>query len=156
MAIKIDLTPLLPLDPLTEPSSISQNWKSWKVGLKTYVLGHSEYNRGHAEKRTITLTGWTSHTRNLWLIHGDWRELCNGDDKARWILLNEEECRLSIPIGCPESRWNSQLVCYPIEKTSSSLRIFRPRERVKVRHHPELPLKTSVKVCPLRRSPHTE
>ena len=38
MAIKIDLTPLLPLDPLTEPSSISQNWKSWKVGLKTYLV----------------------------------------------------------------------------------------------------------------------
>ena len=38
MAIKIDLTPLLPLDPLTEPSPISQNWKSWKVGLKTYLV----------------------------------------------------------------------------------------------------------------------
>ena len=38
MAIKVDLTPFLPLYPLTEPSSISQNWKSWKVGLETYLV----------------------------------------------------------------------------------------------------------------------
>ena len=38
MAINIDLTPLLPSDPLTEPSSISQNWRSWKVGLETYLV----------------------------------------------------------------------------------------------------------------------
>ena len=38
MAINIDLTPLLPSDPLTEPSSISQSWRSWKVGLETYLV----------------------------------------------------------------------------------------------------------------------
>ena len=33
---------------------------------------------------------------------------------------------------------------------------FSNLERELVRHHPELPLKTSAKVCPLRRSPHAE
>ena len=63
IATKIDLTPLPPFDPLTEPNSISQRWKSWKH-LRD-VLGRSEYNRGQAEESPITIPGWASHARNL-------------------------------------------------------------------------------------------
>ena len=42
MAIKIDLTPFLPLYPLTEPSSISQNWKSWKAETHLVALNTTE------------------------------------------------------------------------------------------------------------------
>ena len=38
MATKIDLTPLPPFDPLTEPSSISQRWKMWKRRFETYLV----------------------------------------------------------------------------------------------------------------------
>ena len=38
MATKINLTPLPPFDPLTEPSSISQCWKSWKHWFETYLV----------------------------------------------------------------------------------------------------------------------
>lgn len=38
MATKINLTSLLPFDPLTEPSSISQRWKSWKHRFETYLV----------------------------------------------------------------------------------------------------------------------
>ena len=37
MASKIDLAPLPQLDPLSEPSSLSQHWKSWKKRFQTYV-----------------------------------------------------------------------------------------------------------------------
>ena len=37
MASKIDLTPLPQFDPLGEPSSLSQHWKSWTKRFQTYV-----------------------------------------------------------------------------------------------------------------------
>ena len=37
MAAKLDLAPLPPFDPLHEPSSLSQRWKSWTKRFKTYV-----------------------------------------------------------------------------------------------------------------------
>ena len=38
MATKIVLTPLPSLNPLTEPSSISQHWKLWKRQFQTYLV----------------------------------------------------------------------------------------------------------------------
>ena len=37
MASKIDLAPLPPFDPVSEPSSISQRWKSWTKRFQTYI-----------------------------------------------------------------------------------------------------------------------
>ena len=37
MASKIDLAPLPQFDPLSEPSSLSQRWKSWTKRFQTYV-----------------------------------------------------------------------------------------------------------------------
>ena len=37
MAAKLDLAPLPPFDPLHEPSSLSQRWKSWTKRFQTYV-----------------------------------------------------------------------------------------------------------------------
>ena len=37
MAAKLDLAPLPPFDPLNDPSSLSQRWKSWTKRFKTYV-----------------------------------------------------------------------------------------------------------------------
>ena len=37
MALKIDLAPLAQFDPLWEPSSVSQRWKSWTKWFQTYV-----------------------------------------------------------------------------------------------------------------------
>lgn len=37
MASKIDLDPLLQFDPLSEPSFLSQRWKSWMKRFQTYV-----------------------------------------------------------------------------------------------------------------------
>ena len=37
MASKLDLAPLPQFDPLSEPSSLSQRWKSWTKRFQTYV-----------------------------------------------------------------------------------------------------------------------
>eukprot|EP00795_Rhopilema_esculentum_P005538 gene5538-2295_t len=34
----IDLAPLLPLDPFTDPSSVGQRWTSWLRRFETYLL----------------------------------------------------------------------------------------------------------------------
>ena len=38
MAARVDLVPLPPFDPLTEPSSIAQRWKTWKRRFETYLV----------------------------------------------------------------------------------------------------------------------
>ena len=38
MAARVDLEPLPPFDPLTEPSSIAQRWKTWKRRFETYLV----------------------------------------------------------------------------------------------------------------------
>ena len=38
MAGKLDLAPLPPFDPLSEPSSLSQRWKSWIKRFETYIV----------------------------------------------------------------------------------------------------------------------
>jgi hypothetical protein len=37
MAVRIDLAPLPQFDPVSEPSSIGQRWKSWTKRFKTYL-----------------------------------------------------------------------------------------------------------------------
>ena len=39
VAGKLDLSPLVPFDPISEPSSLSQRWKSWKQALRD-LLGY--------------------------------------------------------------------------------------------------------------------
>jgi len=38
MAGKLDLAPLLTFGPLSEPSSLSQRWKSWIKRFETYII----------------------------------------------------------------------------------------------------------------------
>ena len=37
VAGKLDLSPLVPFDPISEPSSLSQRWKSWKRCFEIYL-----------------------------------------------------------------------------------------------------------------------
>ena len=38
MAVKLDLAPLPPFDPVSEPSLIGQRWKSWTKRFQTYLV----------------------------------------------------------------------------------------------------------------------
>ena len=118
------------------------------------ILDHSEYNRGQAEESPITLPGWTSQEvfHTLPETGEDFATAMTQLDKC-FSPKNNVDYEFFLT-GCSEIWWNSRPVCYSIEKTRSSLWISQPRERVEVSHHPELSLKTSVKVCPSRTSPH--
>ena len=35
---RIDLNPMTPFDPLSDPSSLSQRWKTWKRRFETYLV----------------------------------------------------------------------------------------------------------------------
>ncbi|CAB4045688.1 Hypothetical predicted protein, partial [Paramuricea clavata] len=35
---KVDVSPLAPFDPVSDPTSISQRWKSWKRRFETYLV----------------------------------------------------------------------------------------------------------------------
>ena len=37
MAGRVEVTPLPPFDPVSDPSSLSQRWKSWKRRFETYL-----------------------------------------------------------------------------------------------------------------------
>ena len=37
MASKIDLPPLQAFDPVSDPTSLSQRWKTWKRRFETYL-----------------------------------------------------------------------------------------------------------------------
>ena len=38
MAAKIEVHPLQPFDPVTDPTSIGQRWKTWKQRFETYLV----------------------------------------------------------------------------------------------------------------------
>ena len=38
MATRLDVTPLPPFDPVSDPTSLSQRWKTWKRRFETYLL----------------------------------------------------------------------------------------------------------------------
>ena len=38
MAAKIEVHPLQPFDPVTDPTSIGQRWKTWKRRFETYLV----------------------------------------------------------------------------------------------------------------------
>ena len=38
MAAKIEVHPLQPFDPVTDPTSIDQRWKTWKRRFETYLV----------------------------------------------------------------------------------------------------------------------
>ena len=38
MAGRLELTPLPPFDPISEPSSIAQRWKTWKHRFETFTV----------------------------------------------------------------------------------------------------------------------
>ena len=53
MASKLDLAPLPQFDPLSEPSSLSQRWKSWTKRFQTYVTALN--NKDDKQKRALLL-----------------------------------------------------------------------------------------------------
>ena len=58
MASKIDLSPLPPFDPLSDPSSLSQQWTSWTKRFQTYLtamnITNDKQKRAKLHKKSST------------------------------------------------------------------------------------------------------
>ena len=63
MAQRVEVTPLPPFDPLSDPSSLSQRWKTWKRRFETYLVavGVTDDN----QKRALLLYQAGQETQDL-------------------------------------------------------------------------------------------
>ena len=50
---KINVTPLLPFDPISDPTSLSQRWKTWKRRFETYLVAVNV--KDNTQKRALLL-----------------------------------------------------------------------------------------------------
>ena len=127
----VNLTPLPPFHPWTEPSSISQHWKSWKLWFETYLVTLNITE--DKQKRVLLLYQAGQATQEIFDAHRDRTGLCNGDYKAGWILLPEE------------LEYEVFLFRQAVQKAGETVDQFTtwfwPGERVEVNHHPKLTLK---------------
>ena len=63
MVSKIDLSPLPPFDPLTDPSSLSQRWKAWKKHFQTYLTAMNITN--DKQKKALLLYQASEATQEI-------------------------------------------------------------------------------------------
>ena len=63
MAVRIDIPPLQPFDPLTDRTSIGQRWKSWIKRFDTYLLASNITN--DRQKRAMLLYQAGSETQEI-------------------------------------------------------------------------------------------
>ena len=75
MAVKPDLPPLPPFDPLTVPSSLSQRWKAWTKRFQTYLAAMNIVN--DKQKRALLLYQAGQETQEIFETMSD-----TGDDYA--------------------------------------------------------------------------
>ena len=50
-AAKIEVPPLIPFDPISEPTSVSQRWKAWKRCFEIYLIAVNV--KDDAQKRAL-------------------------------------------------------------------------------------------------------
>ena len=50
---EIEVTTLIPFDPISEPTSVSQRWKAWKSRFEIYLIAINA--KDDAQKRALLL-----------------------------------------------------------------------------------------------------
>lgn len=75
MAVRVDLHPLQPFDPLGDRTSIGQRWKTWIKRFETYLLATNITNDG--QKRAMLLYQAGTETQEIFETLAD-----TGDDYA--------------------------------------------------------------------------
>ena len=147
MAARVDLMPLPPFDPLTEPSSITQCWKTWKHRFKTYLIALN-VTEGKQKGLYSSIKLVSPHKRYFW--HAPklwrWRGLWNSHDKAEWILFTEK----NVDYETFQFRKAVHNAGETVDQFATRLKNWQLTvNRPEVSHHPELPVKMSLKICPL-------
>jgi hypothetical protein len=60
---RIDLAPMAPFDPMSDPSSLSQRWKTWKRRFETYFV--ALYVTEKKQKRALLLYQAGQETQDI-------------------------------------------------------------------------------------------
>ena len=63
MAQRLDLAPLSPFDPFTEPNSLGQRWKAWRRRFQTYLLAMNITDP--TQQRALLLYQVGQHTQDI-------------------------------------------------------------------------------------------
>jgi len=72
MAGKIEMHPLQPFDPVSDPTSIGQRWKIWKRRFQTYLVAVNVTD--DKQKRALLLYQAGQETQEIFETdsNGDW------------------------------------------------------------------------------------
>ena len=63
MAQRLDLAPLSPFDPFTEPSSLGKRWKAWRRRFQAYLLAMNITDA--TQQRALLLYQVGQHTQDM-------------------------------------------------------------------------------------------
>ncbi|XP_028412527.1 uncharacterized protein LOC114535410 [Dendronephthya gigantea] len=69
---RINLTPMAPVDPLADPSSLSQEWKTWKRRFETYLVALNVTKK--KQKQPLLLYQAGQETQDIFDIFAEIRE----------------------------------------------------------------------------------
>ena len=108
MAAKVELTPLPPFDPTSEPSSLDQRWKSWIKRFETYLTAMNVTE--DKQKRALLLYQAGQATQEIFETIPD-----NGADYA----TAKESYK---PIFCQRRM--------SITKSSTSVKLYRQKKKL--------------------------
>ena len=75
MATRLDVTPLPPFDPVNDPTSLIQRWKTWKRRFETYLLALNITD--DKQKRALLLYQAGQETQEIFDTLTDGRRLQN-------------------------------------------------------------------------------
>lgn len=89
MAAKIEVHPLMPFDPVSDPTSIGQRWKIWKRRFETYLIAVDI--KEDKQKRALLLYQAGQETQE---IFDTLTETGDRHCKIRSIFSAKKECRL--------------------------------------------------------------
>ncbi len=79
---KIEVTPLAPFDPISDPTSISQRWKTWKRRFETYLIALNI--KEDTQKRALLLYQAGEATQEIFDTLSD-----TGEDKDYKVALEK-------------------------------------------------------------------
>jgi hypothetical protein len=79
---KVDVTPLAPFDPVSDPTSISQRWKTWKRRFETYLVALNI--KDDTQKRALLLYQAGEATQEIFDTLAD-----TGEDKDYKIAIEK-------------------------------------------------------------------
>ena len=92
MASRPDVSLLPPFDPVGDPTSLSQRWKTWKKRFETYLLALNITE--DKQKRALLLYQAGQDTQEIFETRWDGRRLQNSLGEVGRVFCAQKERRL--------------------------------------------------------------